>query len=80
MGGIAPAVKNNVDHQLFHFELDVKDYDKGPQFTSENVMRYIFFSILSNNLVYKYLEFLPRITLFLLILVNKQFFSLFFWI
>ncbi|KAK6273809.1 hypothetical protein POUND7_010892 [Theobroma cacao] len=43
MGGIAPAVKNNVDHQLFHFELDVKDYDKGPQFTSENVMRKHFY-------------------------------------
>ena len=40
MGGIAAAIENNIDHQLFRSELDVQDYDKGHQFTSENVMRY----------------------------------------
>ncbi|XWS26462.1 hypothetical protein CRYUN_Cryun26dG0034600 [Craigia yunnanensis] len=39
MGGIAAAMKNNIDHQLFRSELDVQDYDKRHQFTSENVMR-----------------------------------------
>ncbi|XVF89026.1 hypothetical protein PTKIN_Ptkin19aG0098100 [Pterospermum kingtungense] len=39
MGGTAAAMKNNIDHQLFRSELDVQDYDKRHQFSSENVVR-----------------------------------------
>lgn len=38
--GAAAAMRNNIDHQLFHSELDVQDFDKRHQFSSENVTRY----------------------------------------
>ncbi|XVE97753.1 hypothetical protein REPUB_Repub03eG0045900 [Reevesia pubescens] len=43
MGGIAAAMKNNVDHQLFLSKLDAQDFDKRHQFTNENAMRKHFY-------------------------------------
>ncbi|XVF35274.1 hypothetical protein REPUB_Repub18cG0131500 [Reevesia pubescens] len=43
MGGIAAAMKNNIDHHLFRSELDVQDYDKRHQFTTKSVMRKHFY-------------------------------------
>ncbi|XVE53849.1 hypothetical protein DITRI_Ditri03aG0034800 [Diplodiscus trichospermus] len=43
MGGIAAATKNNINQELFPSELDVQDYDKRHQYTSENVMRKHFY-------------------------------------